>query len=414
MNVNTLTSDDYQSVVITHGGCADGVASAHMFELFSPQSAVSPHIGAVRIYHSYNRDFSKNRDIPSLKGKKVFITDYSFPIATLINIAREATHLYLWDHHETSFKDLFTSAEPTRSDLIEAGFSIMFTDGAGYVDVRALTASGHTNMMVQGFDVLKGPSDIAIDLTPENAVEITVKSTGQNIKHVCKVNIICNLGMCGAEIAFGELWKMHSGSIDRPWYLTHIRERDLWVWDRPGYVAGIHYNENSRAFGEAFYEAQIRTTTLQAFDKYNIIQIEKLYARGRELMEHNARFIKSIVSKAERVTFESYPAMVATCSIMQSEIGNAIVTVAKNRGLVGEATDQFTPLIGIIVRYNLADNCWNISLRGRIGSPNLADIAKKYGGGGHPLAAGFDYVGVLGDIFKYIERSHGGNAHVSK
>lgn len=437
-----MNNGDYDTVVITHGGCADGVTSAHMFELFS-----NSHIfNGVRYYYSYNRDFSKNKDMPDLAGKRVFIVDYSFPIEVLIAIAREATHLYLWDHHETTFNDLFVAEQKSEFDMLETKFSIVVTSENCYVDARAKMTGKYHNMLVQGFGLLYDPSDIkkstdckeysdckeSTDITTQSKEgsdisarkdsgksiksqdsTLIIASTGEIITSVCRVSIMCDANMCGAEIAFAELFKLHkdfsicSGSettrlaISAPWYLKHVRDRDLWLWDRPGYVAGVHYSENSRAFGEVFYEMQIKTSTLQMFDNYTPEQIQKLYARGKELLEHNARIVKAIVAKSERVTFEGYPAMAAQSSILQSDIGNAIVGAkASNQSLakIGKAPEP-TPLIGIIMRYNLTDCCWNVSLRGRVGSPNLAHIAKKYGGGGHPLAAGFDYVGDISQLF---------------
>lgn len=418
---------EYDSIVITHGGCADGIAAAHMFELFRGEK-----LGRVKLYYSYSRDFTKNRDMPRLRGKKVFITDYSFPLDVLRAIAREASELYIWDHHETAFKDLFTPVEETRSIMINAKFSILCSETSNYVPIGALVLSKHNNNMVNGFKVLDSRNDISLV-----GNGMIIKSTGERIVNICKVSIAFDTELCGTEVTLGQLFEMHLGGADasagyshtvskesqdhtvsrsvskdsvrdgmHPWYVVHIRDRDLWLWDKPGYIAGKHYNENSKAFGEAFFELRIHNDTLRAFDTYSQEDIQKLYARGRVLMEHNARFVKMVVSKADRVIFDSYPALVATSSVLQSEIGNALVKTAESPvstlATLSQANSEFVPVIGIIIRYNLVDKCWNISLRGRHGSPNLAVIAKKYGGGGHPMAAGFDYVGDISEIFKYV------------
>lgn len=409
-------SQDYDSVVITHGGCADGIAAAHMFELFR-----SEKLGYTKLYYSYNRDFAKNRDMPDLKGKKVFITDYSFPLDVLRAIAREASELYIWDHHETAFNDLFTPVQDNRSVMINVKFSIVCSETSNYVPNEALVLSKHHNNLVNGFKVLGSRYDISTV-----GDEFVITSTGERIVNVCKVSIVFDMNLCGTEVTLGQLFEMHSGADTKdppivknssiakdtirtgvhPWYVVHIRDRDLWLWDKPGYIAGQHYNENSKAFGEAFFELRIHNDTLRTFDTYSREEIEKLYARGRELMEHNARFVKMVVSKAERVLFESYPALIATSPVLQSEIGNTIVKTADQPvvtlATLSQNTNEFVPVIGIVLRYNLADNCWNVSLRGRPGSPNVATLAKKYGGGGHPMAAGFDYVGDISTIFKYV------------
>lgn len=385
--------EEYDTVVITHGGCADGVTSAHMFELF-PNSTL---LGRVRIYHSYDREFAKNKNMPSLAGKNVFITDYSFSVDTLINIARIAQRLYLWDHHETAFKAMFTSIDGSTRAEIDVGFSAVFAETENYVGAGASVMANHVNNFVRGFNLLRNQTDI---FTEGGIMYVT---TGRvPIKNICQVNIIFDMDLCGAEIVFKFLSKMHSSVGVKtlpvvPWYLQHIRDRDMWLWDKPGNIAGIHYSEDSKPFGEAFFELQIRTQTLQVLDLYSQEDRKKIYARGRELMEHNARFVKSIISKAERVMFAGYPALVATSVVLQSEIGNAMV---KWRPI--NVQDTFIPVIGIIIRYNLEGKRWDISLRGGTDSPNVAEIAKKYGGGGHKAAAGFEYVGNIDDLFTVL------------
>jgi hypothetical protein len=383
--------EEYDTVVITHGGCADGVTSAHMFELF-PDSSL---LGRVRIYHSYDREFAKNKNMPSVVGKKVFITDYSFPISTLINIASVAQQLYLWDHHETAFKEMFTSIDGSVKAEIDVGFSVIFTETENYVSAGASVTASYVNNFVRGFNFLRNQNDI---FTESGKMYITAGRIP--IKNICKVNIIFDMDLCGSEITFKSLSKMHSGGLKMltpPWYLGHIRDRDMWLWDKPGNIEGIHYSKDSKPFGEAFFELQIKTQTLQLLDLYSKEDREKMYARGRELMEHNARFVKLIVSKAERVTFAGYPALVATSAVLQSEIGN---TMIKWKPL--NPADTFAPVIGVIIRYNLEGKRWDISLRGGVDSPNVAEIAKKYGGGGHKAAAGFEYVGYIDELFTVI------------
>jgi hypothetical protein len=368
---------DYDAVVITHGGCADGTAAAHMFELFP--------IPNIRVYYSYNRDFSKNRDMPSLAGKSVYICDYSFPIETLLEIARTASHLYLWDHHETAMKDLFASNDGKKLESVCADFTIVSMDISNYVIERRITGDAHCHMLNK------------ITLTTSRIIEEIART--QPPVNACKVNIVLDMNLCGTEIVFRELSKKY-GKRNAPWYLTHIRDRDLWLWDRPGFIAGVHYCEKSKAFGEAFFELRICNETLRAFDSYTQSDIGRLYERGEALMEHNARLVKMIVSKALRTEFEGYPAMVAQSQVLQSEIGNTIVKT--EFPITGAELSTFKPVIGIIIRYDFCAGLWNVSMRGREGSPNLATIAKKYGGGGHPMASGFDYAGNIMELFKVL------------
>lgn len=366
--------DDYDSVVITHGGCADGTAAAHMFSLHAT--------GKVRIYYSFNRQFDRNVGMPDLAGKNVFITDYSFPAETLLQIARVAKKLYLWDHHESAARDL--GVEVVNGEFsARLEFTLIRSEGRDYVFASAKEL---------GLEYLRSAR-----LVEDNIGSIKAYTA-------CQVSFVLDSKLCGAEVTYRELRRIYDnvGAQNKlylqvsnlpPWYLQHIRDRDLWLWDKPGLKAGVDYSEHSRAFGEALFELGISESTFTALDSYGFMEIARMYERGGALMEHNARVIKSIVSKSSRVLFEGgVPAKVAQSQVMQSEIGNALLA----------PEEDFVPQIGIVIRYNFADCCWNVSMRGNTNSPNLSIIAKKYGGGGHAPAAGFDYVGDISKLWTLV------------
>lgn len=391
--------DHYDTVVITHGGCADGTGSAHMCTLFGDV------LGVVKLYFSYNRTFALCKGMPSLEGKRVIICDYSFPVDTLCEIARTASSIFIWDHHISTYRDLF---KEVKESVAKAEFTIAWpqcgdrgnesNSTTGYVLEAAVRDSGCT--LAERYEWVGGADYIY------KGDDVFIRTNGVVLPaaHTCHIGIALNMDLCGTEIVFAELckWRTYrylspikAAPPPVPWYIKHIRDRDLWLWDKPGNIAGIHYDENSRAFGEAFFELQIHTATLQKFDSYTQEEIQALYTRGRALIEHNARIVKMFVSKSSRVLLDGHPALVAESPVLQSEIGNTLV------GYVGPAAPgvvPFVPVVGIVIRYNLQDKCWNVSLRGRTGSPDLSAVAKKFGGGGHPLAAGFDYVGNINDI----------------
>lgn len=368
--------EEYDSVIITHGGCADGTTSAHLFSMFP--------LGNVKVYHSYEREFEKNKNMPSLVGKKVFIVDYSFPIPVLLNIAKVASHLYIYDHHESTKYMLFGLADGIIHNALSIDFAIAFSGDTPYVPSNALMCGPYRNNMTRDIKIITNEGE-----------QIYCNGDPVTITHYCRINLVIDLSLCGAEITWQELSKMsirHGGrEIPRPWYLTHVRDRDLWLWDRPENIPGVHYDINSKAFGEAFYEARINCETLKILDMYSEEDRKKFYSRGRELIEHNSRIVKSFVSKAQKVKLRGHVALAVCSDILQSEIGNALVKTAMPES-------KYVPTIGVVYRYNIAGKYWMISLRGIQGSPNLAEIAKEYGGGGHPLAAGFDYHGDITQV----------------
>ena len=54
---------------------------------------------------------------------------------------------------------------------------------------------------------------------------------------------------------------------------------------------------------------------------------------------------------------------------------------------------KITPNADIAVLYSHTENTLSVSLRSRTDGPDVAAIAKKYGGGGHEHAAGFKITG---------------------
>lgn len=86
--------DPRNVVVIYHGPCIDG---------FSAAWAAWLKFGDEARY--YQTNYGKDR-ITGLKGKNVFILDFSYPKAILDQIAKEAESLVVLDHHITAQQEL--------------------------------------------------------------------------------------------------------------------------------------------------------------------------------------------------------------------------------------------------------------------------------------------------------------------
>ncbi|MBM2810911.1 MAG: phosphohydrolase [Chloroflexi bacterium] len=82
------------TLVIYHGGCADGFTAAWAFK------ALRPAIQAV--YHP-----GRHGDPPpDVKDKDVYILDFSYPRETLLRMKDDAASLLVLDHHKTAEADL--------------------------------------------------------------------------------------------------------------------------------------------------------------------------------------------------------------------------------------------------------------------------------------------------------------------
>lgn len=83
-----------ENVVIYHGKCTDGFGSAYSAWKKLGDSA------------EYIPMTYENKHIPDIKGKNVWILDFSFPLEEYEQILKEAKDVHLLDHHITAFKSL--------------------------------------------------------------------------------------------------------------------------------------------------------------------------------------------------------------------------------------------------------------------------------------------------------------------
>lgn len=410
---------EYDTLVITHAGCPDGTACAAIFTRFSK---VLPILSKMRIYYASERDYFKDKNMPSVEGKNVFIADYSYPCDTLHKIASVAKSLYLWDHHETAMKEIFPSGESN-----ELNTNLWCAQsGEIYTETGKISRIADT----QCSDTQRSDTQCAITACAITACLPSITLIPQSLQHLMRkvpIEIVFDMSLCATEIVFKELSKImvrkfnivfdadgvtlddpeHKFTVNNtawnmltaPWWIQHIRDRDLWLWDKPNAIEGVTYHKQSRSFSAAIFEMQITVENLLLLENYTQSQIDELYARGNVIREFETKMVKTLCTKAEMCKFEGHHALFVNTPTFQSEVGNMLLMECANT--VASSTDLCTPkpVIAIIARYSLSDKCWYISLRGRDGSPNLATIAKKYGGGGHPLAAGFNYHGSdIGEI----------------
>jgi oligoribonuclease NrnB/cAMP/cGMP phosphodiesterase (DHH superfamily) len=184
--------------------------------------------------------------------------------------------------------------------------------------------------------------------------------------------LIIDVTRCGAEIT----WDKLHGSQNRPWFLKHIRDRDLWLWE----------HKESKAFAAAFFKDGLHFQTLDKYAKMTPREIRALIAKGQDLLHLETHAVNTICETKilrymEGSNQEKIPIAMVQSGILTSEIGNALL-------------DQNPSVrIALVCSYSISLQTWKISLRSRsLKDPlhiNVADIAQRYKGGGHPCAAGF-------------------------
>ena len=161
-------------------------------------------------------------------------------------------------------------------------------------------------------------------------------------------------------------WRYFHPKKSVPKLLQYVEDRDLWRFKLPSSME---------------ISAFLRTTNHDfplwsriARDLENPKKKKEYVARGRSILRYEQKLIDFLVGKAQRVVFEGYDTLAV----------NSMLFHTKSR--IGHLLAEKRPPIGIVWGYQ-GDRII-ISLRSN-GTVNVAELAARYGGGGHKPAAGF-------------------------
>lgn len=162
-------------------------------------------------------------------------------------------------------------------------------------------------------------------------------------------------------------WQYFFPEKEMPLFLRYIEDGDLWSFDLPR-SEDFYSFTLTLSFDFALWDKLVE-------DFENDVKRKVHLDYGAHIRQYQENIIEEQLSQAQEVVLDGHPALVVNSSILESQIGNAIV----GRGYA----------IGIIWRY-LAEGDIKVSLRSKKdGEVDVGKIAEKYGGGGHPSAAGF-------------------------
>lgn len=176
-----------------------------------------------------------------------------------------------------------------------------------------------------------------------------------------KIEALVDLEHSGAVLA----WKWLHGNItaDMPQLLRHIEDRDLWRFKLPG-TREIQANVFSHPYDFAVWDELMAQPTAE------------LAVEGRAI---------------ERKHFKDIAELVKVCR-REMTIGGVVVPVAS---LPYTLTSDAGHLMATEHQSKIGVCYWDtpggrvFSLRSTDDGPDVSEIAKQYGGGGHPHASGF-------------------------
>ncbi len=183
----------------------------------------------------------------------------------------------------------------------------------------------------------------------------------------------------GAVIA----WHYFHPNEAVPRFLQYIEDIDLWRWSLPRVRAAAAFLDMQE------FTLDTLTGLREHFD--SDMEFARLCDVGDIALEYKESLIRSTANGASLVSFEGYEALVVNASVLISEVASALYA-------------KHPPLA--IVWYEDSGGV-RVSLRSD-GSVDVSELAKRYGGGGHPRSSGFKLPLHKELPWKYLERPPAG------
>ncbi len=210
-----------------------------------------------------------------------------------------------------------------------------------------------------------------MDRLAKCAKSITVLDHHDGVRNVAtKFPGVFDTNHSGATIA----WSYFNPDTSVPTLLKYVEDGDLYRFDLPDCREILAY---VYTLTDSFSSFDIKN--IERWDTF-ITEIESLEGRSRAIetgklfVQHHEHIVINGIHHAELVRFEGYECyLTGSSSEFKSDVGNRLA--------------RLKPPIGIVVSADAEG--LRVSLRSD-GSVNVASIAQKYGGNGHPAAAGFE------------------------
>ena len=165
----------------------------------------------------------------------------------------------------------------------------------------------------------------------------------------------------GASLA----WKYFYPDQPMPLLIQYVRNRDLWLWEMENdkevtaYISSLPYNFLEWA------ELEHRVSC----------HIEECIEYGGIILNYQSNIVESLIKDAKFARVLGFEVPIVNAPLLQSEIGAALL-------------HRFPDAPFSVVFHVLPNGKRKYSLRSLPNKMNVGLLAKEYGGGGHPCAAG--------------------------
>ncbi len=161
-----------------------------------------------------------------------------------------------------------------------------------------------------------------------------------------------------------------------PWLVRYTQDRDLWQWrlDKSKEISAFIGSYSFEPTEENFYRwTEWSTYKKDDFAFMDMDSFFEMSSQGGAILRYQQRVVDAAVKNAVEIDLDGHKVLCVNATTMISEIAGALA-VGRDFGAT------------FFMRGD-GKKIW--SLRSRDGVVNVAEIAKRHGGGGHPAAAGF-------------------------
>jgi len=157
-------------------------------------------------------------------------------------------------------------------------------------------------------------------------------------------------------------WEFFHPGKEPPKFIRYIQDRDLWKWEL----------EYSKEFSAAFDMVPFEFEEFEKFEDDSVF--DDACKRGSYILAYSKTVVKKVCEKASHRKMNGKVVLVVNASHWMSEIGARLAPDCD---------------FAVIWYWDHEEKHTKVSLRAFHDAVDMSEISKKYGGGGHKKAAGF-------------------------
>jgi len=157
-------------------------------------------------------------------------------------------------------------------------------------------------------------------------------------------------------------WEFFHPGKEPPKFIQYIQDRDLWKWELP----------YSKEFAAAFDMVPFEFEEFEKFEDDSVF--DDAVKRGSYILAYSKTVVKKVCEKAQLRKMDGKDVMVVNASHWMSEIGSRLAPDCD---------------FAMIWYWDHESKETKVSLRAFHDTVDVSEVAKRFGGGGHKQASGF-------------------------